>query len=449
MAEATDPSPDKLPGREECGLAFSGGGSRSATICLGILAAMAGVTDPQHTDRRLLQRFKYLSTVSGGGFTGAMFGRLFQSAADNPGYGWSEINALLSGENGRLHRWLRNSTRYLAPKGIGNGLAIFFSLLRSFVATQFEVGILFLWFGSLMVLPHLLLRQELGCLPDGTKYLNIGAHLSSAWWWLVPLPLFGGVSAMWAYWFSRGRRNGAWGDWLGTTLFGLLLGAWFWREGLQQWSRELDSSAGDSVGFLLPFGIGAVLLAGVAGALLSRINPAPPHQARSAYTRLLALNGSLGLGIVALALLDFGSWRLMLLLQGEAGSIYAAVGFGLTGLLVLLARVTAPLMQQALESGGKQALSAVWLANTLGFSLLLALLLVWATVAQYLVFGHTEHGLMATGSEQWPSYWRWSSIFALPALYMLLSRANIEQLNLSSLIHFYRGSSQKTENKAR
>src|SRR5207248_659836 len=45
------------------GLALSGGGIRSATFCLGALHALA--------ELRLLRRFDYLSTVSGGGFIGS------------------------------------------------------------------------------------------------------------------------------------------------------------------------------------------------------------------------------------------------------------------------------------------------------------------------------------------------------------------------------------------
>ena len=56
MAEARQQAPDLLPQPEECGLALSGGGIRSATFCLGLLSAMAGVTDPQNSERRLLQR---------------------------------------------------------------------------------------------------------------------------------------------------------------------------------------------------------------------------------------------------------------------------------------------------------------------------------------------------------------------------------------------------------
>lgn len=50
-------------GMQLTGIAFSGGGIRSATVCLGILQGLA--------DLGLLKRFDYLSTVSGGGYIGS------------------------------------------------------------------------------------------------------------------------------------------------------------------------------------------------------------------------------------------------------------------------------------------------------------------------------------------------------------------------------------------
>ena len=50
------------------GLAFSGGGIRSATFNLGILQALA--------ERGLLRKFDYLSTVSGGGYIGSWLAAL-------------------------------------------------------------------------------------------------------------------------------------------------------------------------------------------------------------------------------------------------------------------------------------------------------------------------------------------------------------------------------------
>src|SRR6516165_6375284 len=60
--------PGQLP-RDTLGLALSGGGIRSAALCLGVLQALAS--------KNRLRRVDFLSTVSGGGYTGAFLGRLF------------------------------------------------------------------------------------------------------------------------------------------------------------------------------------------------------------------------------------------------------------------------------------------------------------------------------------------------------------------------------------
>ena len=62
-------SPDGF-GNEPWGLALSGGSIRSATFALGVLQALAKA--------KLLSRFDYLSTVSGGGYLGSLFTSLFE-----------------------------------------------------------------------------------------------------------------------------------------------------------------------------------------------------------------------------------------------------------------------------------------------------------------------------------------------------------------------------------
>ncbi len=57
---------------ELAGLAFSGGGIRSATFNLGILQALA--------ENKMLRDFDYLSTVSGGGYIGSWFSRWLHKA---------------------------------------------------------------------------------------------------------------------------------------------------------------------------------------------------------------------------------------------------------------------------------------------------------------------------------------------------------------------------------
>lgn len=87
------------------GLAFSGGGIRSATLNLGVLQAFAS--------KQLLGKFDYLSTVSGGGYIGAFLSALiFHANGDIP-----SVEAKLSA-NIEPHEinYLRKYSNYLTPK---------------------------------------------------------------------------------------------------------------------------------------------------------------------------------------------------------------------------------------------------------------------------------------------------------------------------------------------
>lgn len=102
---------EDIKGQEMVGLAFSGGGIRSATLNLGILQGFA--------KQRILQRFDYLSTVSGGGYIGAWFSRLVKA------HGLSAVQTGLA-ESTQAHprttvimmaiEWLRSYSNYLTPK---------------------------------------------------------------------------------------------------------------------------------------------------------------------------------------------------------------------------------------------------------------------------------------------------------------------------------------------
>src|SRR5215467_6431853 len=60
--------PKAPPKTSLVGLAFSGGGIRSATFNLGVMQALA--------ENHLLHKFDYLSTVSGGGYIGSWLAAL-------------------------------------------------------------------------------------------------------------------------------------------------------------------------------------------------------------------------------------------------------------------------------------------------------------------------------------------------------------------------------------
>ncbi len=104
---------DPLHGAKSMGLyalAFSGGGIRSATFNLGILQKLA--------EGGLLEKFDYLSTVSGGGYTGSWLASWIFRAGSmskvtdrlNP-----EKSAEPLAEEVRPIRWLRMFSNYLSP----------------------------------------------------------------------------------------------------------------------------------------------------------------------------------------------------------------------------------------------------------------------------------------------------------------------------------------------
>jgi len=92
------------------GLAFSGGGIRSATFNLGVIQALAKL--------RLLERFDYLSTVSGGGYIGSWLSMFIKRYA---GGDVAKAQDLLVGKDAhglehRAIRFLRAFSNYLTPR---------------------------------------------------------------------------------------------------------------------------------------------------------------------------------------------------------------------------------------------------------------------------------------------------------------------------------------------
>lgn len=113
------PASDAAP---VAGLALSGGGIRSATFNLGVLQALA--------TKKLLRRFDYLSTVSGGGYIGSFFGAWVNRR------GIDEAETGLSGADGQDRaslpvRYLRENGRYLTPNGSTDAWLAFWMQLRS------------------------------------------------------------------------------------------------------------------------------------------------------------------------------------------------------------------------------------------------------------------------------------------------------------------------------
>ena len=118
------------------GLALSGGGIRSATFCLGFLQALA--------KRKLLERFDFLSTVSGGGYIGSFVGAWINNVRDG-----KTVQNELPKSASKPVRFLRDNGRYLAPNGAGDALAAMASHLRSWFTVWLVLGLV--GFGGLLL----------------------------------------------------------------------------------------------------------------------------------------------------------------------------------------------------------------------------------------------------------------------------------------------------------
>ncbi len=130
------------------GLAFSGGGIRSATFNLGILQALA--------ESELLHKFDYLSTVSGGGYIGSWLAALTRRFLDAlPGSTFQDVERSLipvrrepdGREEPTFLRWLRLYSNYLTPRtGLfsGDTWAMIGTWLRNVFLNQSVLGLCFL-----------------------------------------------------------------------------------------------------------------------------------------------------------------------------------------------------------------------------------------------------------------------------------------------------------------
>ncbi|MEM8913446.1 MAG: hypothetical protein AAGC97_16895 [Planctomycetota bacterium] len=131
---------DSLP-QDAMGLALSGGGIRSAAFCLGVIQAMAKADWLRHVD--------FLSTVSGGGYTGSFLGRLFdqqrkQADALEQGAVQDRVRSVLTNPFSVPIDWLRRHSNYLSPTGFGELMFNFAAFWRNFLSLQVVLGIFFL-----------------------------------------------------------------------------------------------------------------------------------------------------------------------------------------------------------------------------------------------------------------------------------------------------------------
>jgi hypothetical protein len=164
------------------GLAFSGGGIRSATFNLGVLQALA--------ELNFLQRFDYLSTVSGGGYIGAWL------AGWGKQKGFENVRAFLSPRvspdpaagDVKPIRFLRQFSNYLTPE---LGLFSFDTWTMAAVYTRnllLNQATLIAAIGLLLMVPRLVIFPLLSVCRCGVSEGTL--------MWLSLLLLFFSVSSM-------------------------------------------------------------------------------------------------------------------------------------------------------------------------------------------------------------------------------------------------------------
>jgi Patatin-like phospholipase len=373
------------------GLALSGGGIRSATYSLGVIRGLA--------KNGLLKRIDYVSSVSGGGYTAAMLGRLFTgqnstSADENVDTSATikEACASLSNYDSLLLWWLRANGRYLSPAG-SKDLAIgFVTYTRAIVAVHLELGLMTMLFACFMVVPHVLNYLSLVDVPSQlgmthSIWFGIAAALSLA---VIPGLLLG-------YWQAKDdapehHRKTSKGT-VATLVFfsvvamaAVLYFSWLELQFLQT-GKSANASASDRGSIM---GLSLLVLSMTIGIATQKALKAAGKDAatsRLIWTRCtracVTINGLL----IMAGVIDLASWQLFKAIVSDEGVGWLGP-LSLTAGITLIKVITPKLIStaQARSSTKVAPLRVSLVIGLAGTFIVIAVLLIWSTLVQGLVF---------------------------------------------------------------
>ncbi|WP_229428975.1 hypothetical protein [Massilia sp. ST3] len=158
------------------GLAFSGGGIRSATFNLGVLQALA--------EMKLLRGFDYLSTVSGGGYIGGWLTKWISECRGEVRAVEDGLVAAKVAECPRTEPWpvqfLRRYSNYLTPR-VGLFSADTWTLICTYARnTSLNMAMLFAILGAVFLLPRFAML--------GVEQSDLAR--SGQWWTIAAIALF-------------------------------------------------------------------------------------------------------------------------------------------------------------------------------------------------------------------------------------------------------------------
>jgi hypothetical protein len=252
------------------GLALSGGGVRSSTFSLGVVQALASKGRLRHID--------YLSTVSGGAFTGSFLGRLFtrKGVADVADPCGRAEELIKDNDSGPL-RWLRTQANYLFVNGSSDALIALAVYFRNVFTVHLVVGALLVaWFGVLAGVSRWSLYDKLIPHAPALPMWKTVTPVLSLWWWL-PLAMLALViiPMKLGFWLAPKRQSyrshpphplAAWiiliaGASIGLSLQGnaqlaggglVILGlAWIWQEAARSDIDECDIKSRRAEGLIV------------------------------------------------------------------------------------------------------------------------------------------------------------------------------------------------------
>ncbi|MEO8856972.1 MAG: hypothetical protein ABI343_08260 [Burkholderiaceae bacterium] len=425
----------------QVGLALSGGGVRSATFAFGLMRGMAQSVEPDApavdpaartlASESLLGRLDYLSTVSGGGYTGGMYGRLVST------YGLHRAQGLMARSRSAVLGWLRRNGRYLTPAGSRDtGIAVV-TYLRAWVAIHTEFMFASILLALLVMAPHLWQHSFQLLDPLGWE------HWHTPWWPLATALLAICAPALVAgYWAARDAPDpaaiNALPDWRDVVfLLGAAAGAYLLLQ-----SMRIHGTL-DPVHLSLNWpGAGVLALNSlVLGQLfvITRIAAdSTPHalkvaRLRNHLTRALRVVMLVVVGLLGVGALDLLSWWVLEELQSGNRWLWGGVGVG--GLtLIVLRSLMQPLQKIAADSTSH---AKEWLPRILSFGSMLALLalvMAWLVVMQWFVFAPETFAAFRTV----PAWMRAGLLLLTWAAWILLTAGNAQMANTSSLHSFYR-----------
>lgn len=303
LERATIRTLDPVPAhaeRPQTGLAFSGGGIRSATFNLGMLQALS--------ELKLLREFDYLSCVSGGGYIGGWLSAFIHRECSGK-VELAERKLKTGGVENSAIRYLRSYSNYLTPQA-GFFSADTLTAVSTYLRNLYlNLTLLVLALGGMLLLPRLLVWLVrwlagwnnlssaddriwplfvggIGCTVIAMLFagMNLGCrhrgkrtpHWYTGQRWILVLIVVPGLLSAWllSYGFYVGTARlvnispGAWMIW-GVLVYVLPWGiGWSLGQGLERRRTAPFKDPALSLRRLLCMGVFAVLAGCVGGALM-------------------------------------------------------------------------------------------------------------------------------------------------------------------------------------